>query len=121
MSHNIVFERDAQIARIVLHGSVSVADILDALDAITSDGVFVCKRRLWDLRGCQLNVTAQELQQVAKVGQSRDVSGSRGALLADDDLNFGLSRLHEIYRQSEFIEVKVFRDELQALTWLMES
>ena len=43
---------------------------------------------------------------------------SKVAVIAPDDLSFGLSRVYEVYREKDEIELKVFRTEQKGIEWL---
>ena len=120
MLFEILFDKEAETERVVLTGRVEIEDVLEAIDALTADGVFVSRKRLWDIRACELVLTASDLREIAAVGKSRDIPNSRGALLVSSNVNFGLSRMHEVFRQTDGHAVHVFRDESEALAWLAE-
>ena len=104
--------------RVKLYGVVRVDDVRVVFDAITDDGQFTEPRRLWDLRECRLGLSSDELMEMANVAKSRDLPGSRGGLLAPRDLNFGMARMHQVFRESDDISVRVFRDEDEAVAWM---
>ena len=41
-------------------------------------------------------------------------------MLVNQDLSFGVSRMYEAYRKSSMTDVKVFREEAEAIDWLLE-
>ena len=104
--------------RVTLRGVARHADVVAVLDAITENGTFLYPRRLWDIRDCELDLTYDELTDLGEGAKQRDVPDSRGALLASKDVTFGVSRIHSVFRESENMSVKVFRDEAEAVQWL---
>ena len=121
MSYEISVDDAANLVRVTLHGVIRIQEALRILDDLTVDGSFTTNRRLWDLGDCVLDLSPEDLEQIATIGKTRDLPRTKGAILANDDLNFGLSRLHEAYRESENIDVRVCRSEQEALTWLAED
>ena len=111
---------DNEYLRAVLHGKASYADFIAVIDAMTNEVSFSCPKRLWDLRDCDLTeMSSDELRRLAKYGQAKDAGVGKGALLVSDDLTYGLSRIHQVFRESDELEVRVFRDEVEAVAWLL--
>ena len=104
--------------RVKLYGPVSVENVRVVFDAMTRSGQFTESRRLWDMRECRLDLSSDELLEMASVAKSRDLPDSRGAMLAPRDLNFGMSRMHQVFRKSDNISLRVFRDEKEAIAWV---
>ena len=104
--------------RVKLYGPVSVENVRVVFDAMTRSGQFTESRRLWDMRECRLDLSSDELLEMASVAKSRDLPDSRGAMLASRDLNFGMSRMHQVFRKSDDISLRVFRDEEEAVAWV---
>ena len=76
---------------------------------------------LWDLRSADTSaVTGDEVRSLAdRVRQHWESSRSRAALVATDDLNFGLSRMYERLVGNPATEnVRVFKDYEAAEKWL---
>ena len=106
--------------RAVIDGEATLEDLIAVMDAMTEEGSFQSSRRLWDLRNCDLKVSSAKLRDIAEIGKSRDSGKGKGALLVSRDLGYGLSRIHKVFRESEDHSVEVFRDEKEALCWLLE-
>ena len=76
--------------------------------------------RLWDL-SCGLSLTNDQVQQLAEYGKSRLYKPARLAIVAPQDLSFGLLRMYEVYRKEDHINQRVFRNEQEARDWLKGS
>lgn len=74
--------------------------------------------RLWDLRH-GANLSADDLKNVADIAKSEKFKPSKIAVVAPDDLAFGLARMHEVYREQKNQEYQVFRTEQAATKWLL--
>ena len=104
---------------IALRGKASKSDLRSVLDSITVDGTLMHARRLWDLRDCELDVVYNELVELAGIARSRDPVRGRGAVLVAKDLAFGQLRIYQAFRESESNDVMVFRDEDEAIEWIL--
>ena len=71
-----------------------------------------------DARGVKMDETSgpDALRDLALESPFR--SGSRRAILVDEDVVFGISRMYEAFAQDVGAEIKVFRDLDAARTWL---
>ena len=74
--------------------------------------------RLWDLSRADINLTSSQIEQLAKYGKSKFSIPSKVAIVAPEDLTFGLMRIYEVYRKQDLTEIKVFRSEQEARIWL---
>lgn len=86
---------------------------------LAPDRRFLHSRRLLDLRGCRLLLTPEELRAFAKMAIEYDHEPARVAVLIDSDIEFGLMRLHSVYRESKFTRLHICRDEAEAMSWLL--
>ena len=112
-------ERDGFL-EMTLYGPVTFDNVTNVLDEISESGVFKFSCRLWDLSACKLALSRDDLVALAEIGKSRDTSHGRAAIVATADLNFGLSRMHEVFREhGNLSSVKVFRDRDEAVQWLV--
>lgn len=102
-----------------LYGSATLADLMEVMDAISENGFYRYARRLWDLRECRIELSSDDLRALAEHGRARDALESRAAVVASSDLSFGLMRMHEVFRQQEGLSHRVFREEQEAVRWLV--
>ena len=65
-------------------------------------------------------IEKEELEEIASHASSADLDSARVAMLVIKDLSYGVSRMYEAYRKSPLTDVKVFRDEAEAIEWLRE-
>lgn len=76
---------------------------------------------LWDLRAADVsNTTSADLRHLRQTRM--ELAARRGpgrvALLAGDDLTFGISRMIEASTGAPGIQIMVFRDEEEAVEWV---
>ncbi len=58
-----------------------------------------------------MNLSEIEIQKIAEYGKLKFTSPARVAILAPADLTFGLSRMHEVYKEQAILEERIFRNE----------
>lgn len=75
-------------------------------------------RRLWDIRGLTPTPTATELKRLAQLARDIASQPRRIALVATEDLYFGLLRMYSVYREDGEVSLHIDRDREQALQWL---
>ena len=94
---------------------VVLEDICRAIDDVAEN--YLSDLRLWDF-SCGSSLSFTEIRQVAIYGKSKFLIPSKVAIIAQDDLTFGLARAHDVYREDEIIKEMVFRNEKEAISWL---
>lgn len=74
---------------------------------------------LWDLRKAHLVVTSNDLERFARFihDHQPDPPPGRVIFVTTSDLEFGLARIFEVYRDDEATEFRVLRDFEAALDW----
>ncbi|MCG6910454.1 MAG: hypothetical protein LJE94_10070 [Deltaproteobacteria bacterium] len=103
-----------------IEGDPEVSDITQALDQIRDESGYRNLARLWDFRNATFNFSVSELEEIAAHAASADLERTKVAMLVSQDLSFGVSRMYRAYRQNEFTDVNVFKDESEAIKWLLE-
>ena len=122
MGYSLNIDNTSRIARITIWGKPTIEEMMDVLRRLTAKGAFVTSKRLWDVRGATGVLTSDEMEQLAHAALDRDSSGTaRVAIVAAVDVVYGLSRVFEVYRESEDVTVQVFRDLDEAQLWLEEE
>lgn len=104
--------------RVTVEGHVTLDVVLEAIDALCVDGAYATRSRLWDFRGCTMDLSNEDLRRIVEYGSARDRGPGRVAILADSDLVYGLGRMYEVFRSSRSSEYRAFREEGPALEWL---
>lgn len=84
------------------------------------------KLALWDFTlGTVAHLSSQEMREIAKQGAafSTRIEGARGAILAPKDIDYGMSRVFQVFSEQEIfpLEVKIFRDIDAARKWLIPN
>lgn len=110
---------DNGIVCVKLLSSPDVAMIKSIIEQITALGQ--SPLRLMDCRGIKLNLDMTQQDQIADVIRSNPMYGRRTAFLVDNPLSFARIRQFMAYREEEVIERQVFREEADALHWLLSG
>ncbi len=76
-------------------------------------------RLLWDLRDAQFDLSPNEVRELARFIKHQSPPGDiRTVFVVARDLEFGLVRMFEAFRETAGARTAVFRDKEQALAWL---
>jgi hypothetical protein len=118
----VIHRWDGALLRMNLVGAYEPEDILRQFEAAlaeapTQDKVALLldttKSEVLGTRTpAQIRVVAQALAPFA------ERIGGRCAIVATEDIHFGLSRMGSVYSESIGVETEVFRNEDEALAWL---
>ena len=74
---------------------------------------------MFNLGDLKFDLSASELQSIAKVGKNLFQRPNKGALVATQDISFGSGSQLGVYRSEDKNQFSVFRKKEKALSWLM--
>lgn len=116
-------EADTGIVRYVITGEIKVQEVLSAVGSIYRDPAYPSPlRALCELAGAKPMLDADDVRSVVGfTGYHRPADAGRLAIVAPEDLSFGLSRMYEILSSEQGVETKVFRDVEAARRWLLSD
>jgi len=92
--------------------------IIEAMDEVLAK--HLSPLRLWEFKA-GADIDSNQIRDIARYGQKIWPTPSKAAIVASDNLSFGLARMHDAYRVQELHETRVFRTEEAALKWLKEE
>ena len=118
MSSDFNIERDEAIATIRLNRQLTTAEFLKVVEEVAQQ--VPDKLRLWDATK-NFDFTAGDIRSIAERSMEFASVPARVALVAEDDLTFGLLRMFEVFREQDNYQSRVFRDEQAARDWLTEE
>jgi len=74
---------------------------------------------VWDLRSAQLDVQGADVEEVARFILQRQpkTPPPRVAFVTGRDVDYGLMRMYQVYRNHPSTEVHIFRDYEEAVSW----
>ncbi len=122
MSISLRFD-DGGIAHLIVEGELTLDEAIIAVRELYEDASFTEPTRLlWDLRAAQVMLSNTEIERFVNfIRINRTQGRGRAAVVADDDLSFGLSRVYDGLSYDIPVNVEVFRDFDDAINWLEEE
>jgi hypothetical protein len=99
-------------------GNPGVDDIKRILDQIQDESGYSHSYRLWDFQESSFTFSQNELLDIALHASTADNRPAKVAMLVKEDLSFGVSRVYEVFRQTDLTEINVFRNKSEAVAWL---
>ena len=79
---------------------------------------------LWDFRGCKSDVNYEGMKKLIHyitIHYDPNWSHTTTAIVADEDLIYGLSRMYEIMTENIPTKIYIFKDMEEAQNWLREN
>ena len=89
--------------------------LVDALDEVAR--IRPGKLRLWDF-SCGADLAHEDIQSVANHANSIALPAGKVAVVAPQDLTYGVFRILAVYREEKQVDVEVFRAGNAAICWL---
>ena len=119
MSFSIEIEADTGIAIGRCSGDLQVQHALTAVKALWADPDWPGRAVVWDFREARFDLGSPDVSEVARfvLGEQRDPPPSKVVFVVARDVDFGLGRMFEAYRQDRRTETRVLRDYDEALRW----
>jgi hypothetical protein len=119
MAVSIRIELETGIAIGTCSGVLRLSDAQESVAALWRDPGWSGKAAVWDFREAELDMSPQDVRSIAHfVLQNQPATPPlKVAFVAGRDVDFGLSRMFEIYREDPRTEFRVFRDCEEALCW----
>ena len=100
-------------------GKLVVEDAKAGAMAVWNDPDFRGKPVVWDFRLAQLDVDAAGVREIAQfILTSQPDPPPKVALVTAREVDFGMARMLEAYRENPATEVQVFRDYEAASSWV---
>ena len=100
-------------------GILKIDDAINGAKSLWQTQDWLGKAAVWDFREAHFDMSSSEIEQLAQfiLHHQPSIPPSKMAFVAQSDLEFGLSRVFEAYRQDERTDFRVFRDFEEALEW----
>ena len=101
-----------------IKGEPNVDGIKLILDQIRNSSGYLHSVRLWDFQDSSFTFSQNEVLELASYASAADKQPAKVAMLVNEDLSFGVSRVYEVFRNTDLTETNVFRDKAEAVAWL---
>jgi hypothetical protein len=108
--------RDGLVTIFRFESPITLASVQAAIEE--SDTLTDSRFELWDLSHPTIEFSADELKELASLARSKSLRPAKTAIVASDDLSYGLSRVYAAYRDQTDNVTRVFRDTSLAHEWL---
>ena len=113
-------KQEEQIIRIKFHYSPDLIETMKIVGQVASE--YDGRLRLYDMSEVVFDMSHDEIKQISEFGKQVFTKPNRIAILAKDNLSYGVMRMFEVYRtQNEFSKTRVFRNNQEAVDWLIEE
>ena len=106
------------IVRLIFSGHAGLRDVVLATDQIMKDGHIVDTRRLFDFRKAEVHFSPEDISRISDRSISNEPGDSKIALLVRGDLQYGLSAMFGGLAWDSTRQIRVFREEAEAISWL---
>jgi hypothetical protein len=67
-----------------------------------------------------IDLSYEEIEKIAEYAKNILPVPSKGAIIVNDDFSFGLMRVHDVHREQEQHETRVYKSKRDAIKWLKE-
>ncbi|MBU1534900.1 hypothetical protein KKF84_06245 [Myxococcota bacterium] len=115
MLNNYSIEVVDSICVVRYHHKPTLSEVLSSIDDASDIGNF--NRRLWIYEE-SADLQIYEIQRIASLCKEKWPVPSKVAIVTPNTVTFGLARMHDVYREQEGVETRVFRTENEAIVWL---
>ena len=96
-------------------------EIMQILKKTRNESGYTHELRLWDFQHSIFPLKHEDLENVAAQASIADAATGKVAMVVREDLSFGVARMYAAYRNTPFTEVEVFREESEAIAWLLSK
>jgi len=119
MPFSLSFEPEKGLVIAVCSGALNVHDALMGVAVFWNSPEWSGMPVVWDLRTAQLDIKGTDVQEIARFVLQRqpETPSPRVAFVTGRDVDYGLARMFQVYRQHPSTQVRVFRDYEEAVSW----
>jgi len=119
MASSIEIEKASSVAIISCSGTLRLDESLRAADELWASPEWPGRSAVWDFRAARFDLAASDVREIAAyvLENQRDDPPARMAFVAPHDVDFGLARMFEVFRDDPRTAFHVFRDLEEALLW----
>ncbi len=103
-------------------GTLGLLDAQKSVRALWEHPDWPGERAVWDFRGARLDFSTVDVREAAQfvLGNQPPKPPQRVAFVTAHDMDFGLVRMFEVFREHPATEVKVFRELEPAIAWALD-
>jgi hypothetical protein len=119
MAVSVQIESKTGIAIITCSGVLRLNDAQESAAALWRSPGWLGKAAVWDFREAQFDLSSSDVREIAQfILQNQPATPpSRMAFITGRDVDFGMARMFEVFREDPRTMFRVFRDYDKALFW----
>lgn len=119
MAYEVRVDSERRVVEIKATGTVTDADVRGMDERMRNDpSIAPDFNQLFDASGVSVvTLSSKEIREMS-AREPFFATSSRRAIVAPDDLGFGMARMFELSRGEQAGEIRVFRTRREALAWL---
>ena len=119
MKLSIHIEPETGMAIVTCSGVLRLSDTLEGAEVLWKTPGWSGRAAVWDFREAEFDISPSEIREVAELVADRQPAPppARVAWVTHRDVDFGLARMYEIFREDPRTEFRVFRDYEEAVSW----
>ena len=123
MTVSIQVESKTGLAVCTCSGILGIDEAMNGAKSLWQTQDWPGKAAVWDFREAQFNMDSSGIEEAAQfiLHHQPAIPPSKMAFVVRSDLEYGLSRMFEAYRQDQRTDFRVFRDFEEALTWARDT
>ena len=119
MTISIQIEPGTGMAIATCSGVLWLSDAKEGAAALWKAPGWLGKSVVWDFREARFDLSSSDIRKIAQfiVRHQPATPPSRVAFIAPRDIDYGLARMFEVFREDPRTEFRVFRDYDEAVYW----
>jgi hypothetical protein len=119
MTVSIKIEPETDMAIATCSGILRVSDAQEGATALWNTPGWSGRSVVWDFREAQFDYSFSDAQKIAQFifHHQPATPPSKVAFVTQRDVDFGMARVFEVYRQDPRTEFRVFREYEEAICW----
>ena len=119
MTVSIHIEPGTGMAIATCTGALGVSDAKEGAAALWKTPGWLGQAAVWDFREAEFDVSSLGIREVAQfiIDHQPATPPARVAWVTPRDVDFGLARMFEVFREEPRTDFRVFRDYEEAVSW----
>ena len=120
MAISIQIEKDSGVALVACSGVLRLDDARQAAEALWKTPDWPGISAVWDFRAARFELSSSHVRRIARfiLANQREPPPVRMAFVTPRDVDFGLARMFEVFREDPRTAFNVFRDYDEAIAWV---
>ena len=116
---SIHIEPGTGMAIVTCSGVLRVSDAKESAAALWKTPGWLGEAAVWDFREAEFDVSSSDIHEVAQFISNHQPATppARVAWVTPRDVDFGLARMFEVFREDPRTVFRVFRDDEEAVSW----